>query len=64
MVPERDRLARTLPLTIPLRSPEGISTLRDLVTLRVNDSRVIYQEVLRPIGDSCLVPSYNRNIKE
>jgi hypothetical protein len=64
MVPERDRLARTLPLTVPLRSPEGISALRDLVALRANDSRVAYQEELRPMGDSCPVPSCNRNIKE
>ncbi|KIW79865.1 hypothetical protein Z517_06480 [Fonsecaea pedrosoi CBS 271.37] len=64
MVPERDRLARTLPLAVPLRSPEGISTLRDLVALRANDSRVAYQEVLRPTGDSCPVSSCNRSIKD
>ncbi|KFZ23167.1 hypothetical protein V502_02354 [Pseudogymnoascus sp. VKM F-4520 (FW-2644)] len=33
MVPERDRLANTLPLAVSLRSPEGISALRDLVAL-------------------------------
>ena len=64
MVPERDRLARTLPLAVPLRSPEGISALRDLVALRANDFRVAYQEELRPMGDTCPVPSCNRNIKE
>jgi hypothetical protein len=64
MVPERDRLARTLPLAVPLRSPEGISALQDLIALRTNDSRVAYQEVLRPIGGRCPVPSCARKIEE
>ncbi len=37
MVPERDRLVRTLPLAVPLRSQEGISALQDLIALRTND---------------------------
>jgi hypothetical protein len=64
MVPERDRLARTLLLAVPLRSPEGISALRDLIALRTNDSPVAYQEVLRPIGDRCAVPTCYLKIKE
>jgi len=64
MVPERDRLARTLPLAVPLRSPEGISALRDLIALLKNDSRVAYQEVLRPIEGCCPVPNCGKVIKE
>lgn len=33
-MPERKRLFHTLSLTVPLRSPEGISALQDLITLR------------------------------
>ena len=43
MMPERKRLARTLFLRVPLRSPEGISAMRDLIALRTNDSRIAYQ---------------------
>tara|TARA_R110002060_G_scaffold36206_2_gene47165 strand:- start:1334 stop:2014 length:681 start_codon:yes stop_codon:yes gene_type:complete len=64
MVPERDRLARTLPLAVPLRSPEGISALRDLIALRTNDSRVAYQEALQPIGGRCPVPTCSQEMKE
>jgi molecular chaperone GrpE (heat shock protein) len=64
MVPERDRLARTLSLAAPLRSPEGISALRDLIALLRNDSRVAYQEVLRPIEGCCPVPNCGKVIKE
>lgn len=64
MVPERDRLANTLPLAASLRSPEGISALRDLVALRTNDSTVAYQEVLRPVGGCCPVPTCSEKIKE
>ncbi|KAK0611658.1 hypothetical protein B0T14DRAFT_413287, partial [Immersiella caudata] len=42
MIPERDRLADTLVLAVPLRSPEGISALEDLIALLKNDSRVAY----------------------
>ncbi|KAG9244994.1 hypothetical protein BJ878DRAFT_420194 [Calycina marina] len=64
MVPERDRLARTLPIAAPLRSPEGISALQDLIELRTNDSRVAYQEVLRPIGGCCPVPTCGQEMKD
>ena len=64
MVPERDRLARTLPIAAPLRSPEGISALQDLIALRTNDSRVAYQEALRPIGGCCPVPTCGQEIEE
>ncbi|OBT56677.1 hypothetical protein VE04_03810 [Pseudogymnoascus sp. 24MN13] len=64
MVPERDRLANTLPLAASLRSADGISALRDLVSLRTNDSTVAYQEVLRPVGSSCPVPTCSEEIKD
>jgi hypothetical protein len=64
MVPERDRLARTLAIAAPLRSAEGISALQDHIALRTNDSRVAYQEVLRPIGGCCPVPTCGQEIKE
>lgn len=64
MVPERDRLSRTLALSVPLRSEEGISALRDLIALRTNDSRVAYQEVLRPIEGRCPVPTCGLVVKE
>lgn len=49
MMPERDRLARTLFLKVPLQSPEGMSAIRDLIAFRTNDCRVAYQESLRPV---------------
>jgi hypothetical protein len=64
MVPERDCLSRTLTLSALLRSEEGISALRDLITLRTNDSRVAYQEVLQPIEGRCPVPTCTQVIKE
>jgi hypothetical protein len=64
MVPERDRLSHTLTLSVPLRSEEGISALRDLITLRKNDSQVAYQEVLRPIEGRCPVSTCGLVVKE
>jgi hypothetical protein len=64
MVPKRDRLARTLQLAISLRSPKGISALQDLIALRTNDSRVAYQEVLRPVKGRCPVWNCSMEIKE
>ncbi|KAF4637868.1 hypothetical protein G7Y89_g201 [Cudoniella acicularis] len=64
IVPKRDRLSRTLTLSAPLRSEEGISALRDLIALRTNDSRVAYQEVLRPIEGRCLVPTCGKVIED
>ncbi len=63
MVPERDRLARTLFQRVSLRSPEGISAMRDLIALRTNDSRIAYQEVLRPTGSRCPVDSCRREME-
>jgi len=62
MVPERDRLAQSLMEAAPLRSPIGISALKDLITLLTSDSRVAYQETLRPIGGQCPVPSCSKDI--
>ncbi|OBT38904.1 hypothetical protein VE00_10781 [Pseudogymnoascus sp. WSF 3629] len=64
MAPERDRLANTLLLAASLRSPEGISALRDLVALRTNDSTVAYQEVLRPVKGCCPVPTCSEKMKD
>lgn len=54
MQPERKRLARLLPLSVPLRSAEGISALENLIALRKNDSRVAYQDVLQPVEGRCV----------
>jgi hypothetical protein len=57
MIPERAYLADNLNLAVHLRSPEGISVLENILALLSNDSRVAYQEVLRPINGHCRVPS-------
>jgi len=57
MMPERKRLFHTLSLRVPLRSPQGISALRDLITLRKSDCRVAYQDVLKPKHGCCPTPS-------
>ncbi|KAL2015888.1 hypothetical protein VTK56DRAFT_4663 [Thermocarpiscus australiensis] len=63
MMPERDRLARKLSLRVPLRSPEGISVMEDLVALRTSDCRVAYQDVLRPAKDGvCPVPCCGKDV--
>ncbi|KAB5515368.1 hypothetical protein GE09DRAFT_1046046 [Coniochaeta sp. 2T2.1] len=49
MMPERDRLATSLFQEVPLRSPEGIAVIKDLIALRTQNSRVAYQEILRPV---------------
>lgn len=53
MIPERRRLAKSLLMTVPLRSQEGRSALQDLVSLRQNDCSVAYQDVLRPVDGRC-----------
>ncbi|KAK3394979.1 hypothetical protein B0H63DRAFT_368655, partial [Podospora didyma] len=63
MVPERARFADILALAVPLRSTEGISALEDLIALLTNDSRVVYQQALRPIGGCCPIPSCARQIE-
>jgi hypothetical protein len=63
LVPERDRLADTLELAVPLRSPQGISALEDLLALLKNDSRVAYQQGFRPIEGRCPVPSCARDME-
>ncbi|PSN60122.1 hypothetical protein BS50DRAFT_507169, partial [Corynespora cassiicola Philippines] len=57
MVPERARLASTLLLAKPLRSPEGISAMQDLLMLLESDSFVGYQDSLRPVDGRCRVQS-------
>ncbi|KAK3935061.1 hypothetical protein QBC46DRAFT_424220 [Diplogelasinospora grovesii] len=63
MMPERNRLAHTLFLGVPLRSPEGTSAIRDLIALRTNDCRAAYQEVLRPINGCCPTASCGQEMK-
>jgi hypothetical protein len=62
MMPERDHLAQTLLLPVPLRSPKGRAALEDLIALYRGDSRVAYQPVLRPVLGCCLVPSCEQEI--
>jgi hypothetical protein len=64
MMPERDRLSRTLFLRASIRSPEGRSAMQDLIDLRTQDSQVAYQEVLRPNKGCCPVGSCGRQMKE
>jgi len=63
MMPERDRLARTLSFRVPLRSPEGISVMKDLIALRTGDRRVAYQDALRPVDGICPVPCCGTNME-
>lgn len=51
--PERIRLAAVMHERIRPRSPEWISALKDLVTLRNSDCSVAYQPGLRPKGGRC-----------
>ncbi|TGO06957.1 hypothetical protein BTUL_0378g00020 [Botrytis tulipae] len=64
MVPRCDRLAPTLPIAAPLQNPEGIFALQDLIALSTNDYRVAYEELLRPIGNCCSIPTSGQEIKE
>lgn len=45
-----------------LRYECSVLALQDLIALRTNDSRIAYQEVLRPMGGKCPVPSRTREI--
>ncbi len=63
IMPERDHLTRTLPLRVPLRSPEGISVIEDLIALRTGDCRVAYQDVLRPVNGVCPAPGCDVNME-
>jgi hypothetical protein len=63
MVPERARLAQILSLQVPLRSPQGILAFQDLIALLTSDSRVAYQDVLRPIKGQCAAPSCSISIE-
>ncbi|KAK0628289.1 hypothetical protein B0T17DRAFT_149461 [Bombardia bombarda] len=56
MMPERERLSNTLFCVAPLRSPEGISAVKDLISLLKNSCRVAYQPLLRPLRSKCSVP--------
>jgi hypothetical protein len=55
LMPERKRLASSLFLPVTLRSPEGRCALSDLISLCVQDSRVVYQTSLQPKMGNCMV---------
>lgn len=56
MLPEeRVRLAQTLPTVAHPRSPEWITALKDLISLRSDPYPVAYQEDLRPVNGRCPV---------
>lgn len=55
--PQRDRLASSLFLEIPLRSPEGCSVLCDMINLCQENPRVAYRPSLRPEDGRCPVCS-------
>ncbi|RYP14043.1 hypothetical protein DL767_010440 [Monosporascus sp. MG133] len=63
MMPERNRLAQTLSRRAPLRSPDGISVMKDLIALRTGDCRVAYQDVLRPVNGVCPAPDCDIEMK-
>ncbi len=63
MMPERERLFHTLSLRVPLRSPEGVSALQDLITLRTSDCRVAYQTTLRLKAGNCPDPSCHTDME-
>ncbi|KAL7940599.1 hypothetical protein V8C42DRAFT_362174 [Trichoderma barbatum] len=57
---ERIRLAEVMTKCITPRSKEWVSALRDLVTLRTTNSRVAFQEKLRPVNGHCPMPLANQ----
>ncbi|KAJ4193061.1 hypothetical protein NW767_010345 [Fusarium falciforme] len=63
MLPEeRVRLAGALQVKAWPRSPEWVSALRDLISLRSNDYSVLYQQELRPVHGRCPVASCQKDI--
>lgn len=65
MLPEeRVRLASTLQMRAWPRSPEWISALRDLISLRSNDYSVAYQKELRPIQGRCPVAACRNDLAQ
>ncbi|KAJ4502326.1 hypothetical protein HRR76_005404 [Exophiala dermatitidis] len=53
--PPRDRLASSLFLDVPLRSPEGRAALQDIITLYQENPKVAYRPSLRPENGRCPV---------
>jgi hypothetical protein len=64
MIPEHNRLAQILFLPVPFRNPKSRSAFRDFIIFYINDSRVVYQVILRPILGYYLVPSYGLEIQK
>jgi len=58
LMPERDRLASNLFLVAPIRSNEGRSVLRDMITLCRQDTEVPFRPGLEPEKCSCLIAEY------
>ena len=57
LMPERDRLASKLFLVAPIRSDEGRSVLRDMITLCRQDAEVPFRPGLELEKCSCLNPN-------
>ena len=60
--PSRDRLASSLFLHIPLRSPQGRIALQDMITLCKHNPPVAYRPSLRPKNGCCPVPKCAREM--
>jgi hypothetical protein len=61
-MPVRDRLADLLFVKAPLRSPEGVSAIKDLMSLIKDDCKVAYQEPLRPLSGMCPTPGCKKKV--
>ncbi|KAK0612550.1 hypothetical protein B0T17DRAFT_499912, partial [Bombardia bombarda] len=55
MTPERERLLNTLFCVAPLRSPEGISAVKGLISLLKNSCRVAYHKGEHKLVDFCFI---------
>uniref|UniRef100_A0A4E9EHL3 C2H2-type domain-containing protein n=1 Tax=Gibberella zeae TaxID=5518 RepID=A0A4E9EHL3_GIBZA len=65
MLPEeRVRLAQTLPMVAHPRSPEWITALKDLISLRSNSYPVAYQQELRPAHGLCPVATCGKDLSK
>ncbi len=58
LMPERDRLASNLFLVAPIRSDEGRSVLRDMITLCRQDAEVPFRPGLEPEKCTCLMADH------
>ncbi|PGH04310.1 hypothetical protein AJ80_08533 [Polytolypa hystricis UAMH7299] len=54
VMPERDTLAKILPMKVELRSPQGREALRAMEALCKQDCRIAYRTSLQPIDGKCI----------